>query len=67
MEQPAIIHLTFADRERTIEGLIDLLIDSVDGGASVGFLPPLRPEDARDYWQAIFQEVAQGEGAPARL
>jgi acetyltransferase len=40
--------------------LIHLLQDTVDSGASVGFLPPLSDEGARHYWQSVFQEVAQG-------
>ncbi|MHA6531267.1 GNAT family N-acetyltransferase [Paenibacillus sp. BAC0078] len=30
-----------------------LLIDVVEDGASVGFLPPLAVEDASDYWQGV--------------
>jgi ribosomal protein S18 acetylase RimI-like enzyme len=40
--------------------LISLLRDAVDSGASVGFLPPLSEEEARDYWRAVFQEMAGG-------
>jgi acetyltransferase len=40
--------------------LIALLQDSVDGGSSLGFLPPLRTETAEEYWLEIFNEVAEG-------
>jgi GNAT superfamily N-acetyltransferase len=40
--------------------LTALLQDAVDGGASVGFLPPLATEVAEDYWAGVFREVAQG-------
>lgn len=40
--------------------LIHLLLDAVQSGASVGFLPPLSEEEARDYWQAVFAEMAGG-------
>lgn len=40
--------------------LIHLLQDTVASGASVGFLPPLSDEDAREYWHAVFEEVAGG-------
>ncbi|UHA75458.1 GNAT family N-acetyltransferase [Paenibacillus sp. 481] len=33
-----------------IEDLADLLIQVVKDGASIGFLPPLSPREARDYW-----------------
>jgi ribosomal protein S18 acetylase RimI-like enzyme len=41
-------------------GLIDLLRDAVDSGASVGFLPPLSREAASDYWFAVFADVEVG-------
>jgi acetyltransferase len=56
-----IIQLSPADCDTTISGLIELLVDSVDHGASVGFLPPLKHEDALAYWHAIFLEMAKGE------
>ncbi|GCE29081.1 N-acetyltransferase [Dictyobacter alpinus] len=50
-----------SDQEQQIilPGLIYLLQDTVDNGASVGFLPPLSTEEARDYWTHVFQDVAQ--------
>jgi GNAT superfamily N-acetyltransferase len=40
-----------SDSARTnMAALGDLLQDAVDGGASVGFLPPLGVAEARDYW-----------------
>ena len=40
-----------------LPGLVALLQDSVNGGASVGYLPPLSDEDATHYWQSIIGEV----------
>lgn len=39
--------------------LIELLRDSVDSGASVGFLPPLNDEEARVYWEAVLNDVTR--------
>ena len=39
------------------DGLIDLLRDSVEGGASVGFLSPLKREIAEAFWQDMLREV----------
>jgi ribosomal protein S18 acetylase RimI-like enzyme len=36
-----------------LEQLTDLLIATVDDGASVGFLPPLGQEEARAYWDGV--------------
>jgi acetyltransferase len=41
--------------------LITLLQDTVNGGSSVGFLPPLASEAAKNYWLETFNEVAQGK------
>jgi hypothetical protein len=43
--------------------LIHLLQDTVAGGASVGFLPPLSAEDAQQYWSTVFEDEAQGSCA----
>lgn len=41
--------------------LAGLLQKTVDGGASVGFMPPLATEVAEAYWLEILQEVASGQ------
>lgn len=40
--------------------LVALLQDAVDGGASVGFLPPLPAAEAREYWRTVEAAVAEG-------
>ncbi|HEY1015473.1 MAG TPA: GNAT family N-acetyltransferase [Herpetosiphonaceae bacterium] len=50
-----------ADAARNIDGLVELLRDSVDGGASVGFLPPLAAGEARRYWEDVIRELSAGE------
>ncbi len=42
-----------------LPALITLLQDAVASGASLGFLPPLSEEEAREYWLAVFEDVAQ--------
>lgn len=37
-----------------------VLTDSVDGGASVGFLPPLDPAEAGRYWQSVEVAIERG-------
>ncbi len=44
-----------------IEGLVDVLIDCVKGGASVSFMWPLTRERARSFWQRVARGVAAGE------
>lgn len=40
--------------------LVELLVDSVEHGASVGFLAPLDPAEADAYWRRIGRAVADG-------
>jgi len=59
----AIRRLDATAIEAQLEALAALLIDAVESGASVGFLPPLHPEAARDYWRG----VARATGAGSRI
>ncbi len=45
--------------EAEIEELSSLLIDCVEGGASIGFLLPLTRARARAYWQSLGAEVTR--------
>lgn len=47
--------------ERTITGLCDLLIDCVDGGASVSFMWPMTRAKAESYWRDVGQSLSRGE------
>ena len=47
--------------ERQIAGLAEVLIDCVEGGASVSFLLPLSREKAGAYWRAVAESAARGE------
>ena len=42
------------------EELSALLIDCVESGASVGFLPPLEAAEARQYWDGLAGELQSG-------
>jgi GNAT superfamily N-acetyltransferase len=41
--------------------LSEILIDAIDGGASVSFLGPLSREDADSFWAIVASGVADGE------
>jgi GNAT superfamily N-acetyltransferase len=47
----------------TIDELSDVLIDCVEGGASVSFMLPLTRERALAFWQRVAQDVAAGARA----
>jgi GNAT superfamily N-acetyltransferase len=44
-----------------IEGLADVLVDVVEGGASVSFMHPFPREKAIAFWRGIADGVAAGE------
>ena len=44
-----------------VAALADLLIDCVDGGASVSFMHPLTAERAQAFWRNVAAGVAAGE------
>src|SRR4051812_24477553 len=47
--------------EREIQGLSDVLIDCVEGGASVSFMLPMSRRKAEGFWQSVAGSVALGE------
>lgn len=49
--------------EATIDGLADLLVDCVEGGASVSFLQPLSRERAAAFWRGVARDVGSGSRA----
>lgn len=44
---------SFSDLE--LVKLVDLLIEVVEEGASIGFLPPLEQAVAKEYWENVWQ------------
>jgi GNAT superfamily N-acetyltransferase len=50
---------TFGDRE--IQELSDVLIDCVEGGASVSFMLPMSRAKAEAFWHGISTSAARGE------
>src|SRR2546426_11432356 len=49
--------------ETQAQALAKLLIDCVDGGASVSFMHPLPLSKALAFWHGVAEGVAQGERA----
>jgi GNAT superfamily N-acetyltransferase len=46
-----------------LDGLAEVLVDCVAGGASVSFMSPLTHERARAFWAGIAADVARGDRA----
>jgi GNAT superfamily N-acetyltransferase len=49
--------------EPDVEGLTDVLVDCVEGGASVSFMLPLTRERAEAFWRRVASDVAAGRRA----
>ena len=53
--------------DRKLEELADVLIDCLEGGASVSFMQPLSRARAVTFWQGVAKSVAAGDRASRRL
>ena len=58
-----MIRRVTAPDDATLDGLVDVLVDCVEGGASVGFMLPLTRERARAFWWRVAEGVTAGERA----
>ena len=49
--------------EAQIESLAAVLVDCVEGGASVSFMHPLSRDKARSFWRGVADDAVNGERA----
>ncbi len=63
MNPPWSLRRLHALDDAHIDGLVDVLIDCVEGGASVSFMYPLTRQRAVAFWRRVAQGVAAGERA----
>jgi len=60
MMPPTVRVVASTELEDLLPALVELLRESVDGGASLGFLPPLPHHEARHYWRSLRPELRGG-------
>jgi GNAT superfamily N-acetyltransferase len=60
--QPRVRRLTQVSEDE-LQALADVLIDCVDGGASVSFMHPLPRDRALEFWRGVAESTARGERA----
>jgi GNAT superfamily N-acetyltransferase len=60
-EHVAIKRLGADEAVARIDALADVLVDCVEGGASVSFMLPLPRERAVAFWRGVAEGVARGE------
>ena len=58
MNENEIKSLTYGEGIELLPDLISLLQDVVNGGASVGFIPPLSRSTASEYWRGVLADLA---------
>jgi GNAT superfamily N-acetyltransferase len=49
------------DAATALPALTDILLDCVDGGASVSFMAPLSRDKAQAFWRGVLESMARGE------
>jgi acetyltransferase len=60
MMAPTVHQVAATELEHLLPAFVELLRESVNGGASLGFLPPLTHQDARRYWLSLSTELRGG-------
>jgi GNAT superfamily N-acetyltransferase len=55
-----IVVFTPEQAEKEIGQLADLLIDAVESGASIGFMPPITRDEALAYWRDVIAAMRAG-------
>ena len=56
-----IMRLDDTHAQALLPDLVQLLRETVDAGASIGFWPPLAEAEAVDYWRTVIAEVADNQ------
>jgi ribosomal protein S18 acetylase RimI-like enzyme len=55
------IHRITEANDNEIQGLADVLVDCVEGGASVSFMQPMTRDKALRFWRGVAQSASRGE------
>jgi len=61
IEEVAVRRVGAREATACVEALADVLLDCVEGGASVSFMWPLPREKAVAFWRSVAEGVARGE------
>ncbi|MGA3250096.1 MAG: GNAT family N-acetyltransferase [Paraburkholderia sp.] len=62
-EEVSVRRIGAKEAVASVEGLADVLIDCVEGGASVSFMLPLPREKALAFWRGVAEGVMRNERA----
>ena len=61
--RPTVRRLGANEASACVDALADVLVDCVEGGASVSFMWPLSRDKAQAFWRNVAEGVARGERA----
>lgn len=59
--QPRVERVEPRDASGVLPALTDILLDCVEGGASVSFMAPLSRDRADAFWRGVLDSMARGE------
>ena len=60
-EVPQVERVEPQDTADVLPALTDILLDCVEGGASVSFMSPLSRDKAQAFWRGVLDSMARGE------
>jgi GNAT superfamily N-acetyltransferase len=60
-EVRGIERIESSDAAEVLPALVDILLDCVEGGASVSFMAPLSRDKALAFWRGVLESMARGE------
>lgn len=52
--------VTSAELDDLVPALVELLRDTVHGGSSLGFMPPVARAEVREYWVSLYPAIKTG-------
>lgn len=62
-EEVRVRRVVASEAAQCVEALADVLVDCVEGGASVSFMSPLSRDKALAFWRGVAEGVARNERA----
>jgi acetyltransferase len=60
MTPPRVSLITSTQVDDLLPALVDLLVETVNGGEPLGFMPPVAPVECRNYWLSLRGELRAG-------
>jgi ribosomal protein S18 acetylase RimI-like enzyme len=60
MSAPRVVAVEAAAIEAVLPRLCEILVDCVEGGASIGFVAPFGRDEAAEYWRGVQRAVSEG-------